>query len=649
MSQTSNPAPCRHSLLVRIMGRFLGSIGVALVVFPAAAAVQPIPLGPPVLVETYSRITTGPAGPSVAAGSGENYVVAWNGSGSVYTRTYDSGGAPRAAETVIGSSADSTYPEPDVSAGADGAFVAAWADHDRVVSQRFRVFGGPLGDVQPAAPLQASKQYTPAVARLATGGHVVVWGAFEEDRFREDLFGRRYGHRGLPLGPPFLIHRRRLLSQAYPDVAPLPDGGFVVVWQIFDIAGIPTRGIFLRFFDRLGRPRGPEIRVDSGTGGVQLNAKVAASSRTGETVVAWESHDSSGHGIFLRRFDGEGVPLGDEIQVNTTTLGYQVHPAVAISPQGDLVVVWNSNPVNSPVFRSELWARWFGRGGGAAGEELRVDLGTGAPWIPGVAMDGAGNFTVVWPDVDVSSGTARLLARRFAAPCDFGPAVALDEGRFQAEACWREPDRASGVALPFPLTSIAGAFWFFEADRPEVAVKVIDGRRINGHFWVYGTSLSSVQSLVRITDTETGEVRAYLSRPWELASFRDQEAFADGGPGSAPPDPSGGTAEPLLLQNGRFEVKATWQDDLGRQIDAPAVPVSQNTGYFWLADPENPFILVKILDTRPISSTAWVFIGAMSEVVTRVTITDTLTGKVLVYDKPAGLSRTLIDGFNFPL
>lgn len=36
-----------------------------------------------------------------------------------------------------------------------------------------------------------------------------------------------------------------------------------------------------------------------------------------------------------------------------------------------------------------------------------------------------------------------------------------------------------------PLTDESGAFWFFDPVNIEVTIKVLDGRPINGHFWVF--------------------------------------------------------------------------------------------------------------------------------------------------------------------
>jgi len=48
-------------------------------------------------------------------------------------------------------------------------------------------------------------------------------------------------------------------------------------------------------------------------------------------------------GIFARHFDAQGVPRGGELQVNTRTVDYQVAPDVAMDGGGDFVVVWDSD------------------------------------------------------------------------------------------------------------------------------------------------------------------------------------------------------------------------------------------------------------------------------------------------------------------
>lgn len=69
-----------------------------------------------------------------------------------------------------------------------------------------------------------------------------------------------------------------------------------------------------------------------------------AADSSGNFVVAWDSlyQDGSHRGVFGKRFNAAGSPLGSEFQVNTFTTGDQIGPAVAAGAAGDFVVAWNS-------------------------------------------------------------------------------------------------------------------------------------------------------------------------------------------------------------------------------------------------------------------------------------------------------------------
>ena len=76
-----------------------------------------------------------------------------------------------------------------------------------------------------------------------------------------------------------------------------------------------------------------------------------------------------------------------------------------------------------------------------------------------------------------------------------------------------------------PITSDTGSFWFFSNANLEVIVKVLDGRSVNGHFWVFYGALSNVEYTITVTDTETGAVRTYFNPQGQLASVADTSAF----------------------------------------------------------------------------------------------------------------------------
>src|SRR4029453_19669463 len=72
--------------------------------------------------------------------------------------------------------------------------------------------------------------------------------------------------------------------------------------------------------------------------------------------------------------------------------------------------------------------------------------------------------------------------------------LCLRDGRFAVEVDWHVPrDGSSGKAPKVNATNQSGYFWFFDADNLELVVKVLDGRPVNGHFWVFYGALSDVE------------------------------------------------------------------------------------------------------------------------------------------------------------
>ncbi|QQR72150.1 MAG: hypothetical protein IPJ17_11490 [Holophagales bacterium] len=103
--------------------------------------------------------------------------------------------------------------------------------------------------------------------------------------------------------------------------------------------------------------------------------------------------------------------------------------------------------------------------------------------------------------------------------------LCLQQGRFAVEASWRDFLGNEGTAQAGPHTLDSGTFWFFDDDNPELAVKMLDGRALNSHFWFYCGALSDVEYTLTVTDTLTGARRQYANRAGQLASFADVDAF----------------------------------------------------------------------------------------------------------------------------
>jgi hypothetical protein len=104
--------------------------------------------------------------------------------------------------------------------------------------------------------------------------------------------------------------------------------------------------------------------------------------------------------------------------------------------------------------------------------------------------------------------------------------LCLNGNRFKVEVAWRVASQGtggSGVAVP--LSGDTGYFWFFSSGNVELVVKAVDGRAVNGYFWIFYGALSDVEYTITVTDTSNGAVKTYTSPQGQMASRADTAAF----------------------------------------------------------------------------------------------------------------------------
>ena len=93
---------------------------------------------------------------------------------------------------------------------------------------------------------------------------------------------------------------------------------------------------------------------------------------------------------------------------------------------------------------------------------------------------------------------------------------------------WRSAGGDSGPGrVVDERTDDSGLFQFFGPENWEVLIKVLDGCRTNGRFWVLGASTTDLGYRIRVTDTVTDESRSYENEPGQPApAIVDTQAFS---------------------------------------------------------------------------------------------------------------------------
>jgi hypothetical protein len=104
--------------------------------------------------------------------------------------------------------------------------------------------------------------------------------------------------------------------------------------------------------------------------------------------------------------------------------------------------------------------------------------------------------------------------------------LCLNGGRFKVEVAWRVPSQGTGGSgTAVSLSGDTGYFWFFSSGNVELIVKALDGRAVNGHYWIFYGALSDVEYTITVTDTSNGSVKTYSNPQGNMASVADTNAF----------------------------------------------------------------------------------------------------------------------------
>lgn len=302
-------------------------------------------------------------------------------------------------------------------------FVVVWETEDDIVTsddvfiRAFDNTGAPRGPQRRANTTTAGAQDTSAVAVDAAGNVMAVWESVGQDASAIAVIGRMFDSDASPVGTEFRLNVYEDLAQDEPTVTAGAPGKFVAAWESTGQDGSQS-GIYARMFNTTGVPMSNEFRVNSFTLGSQARPAIA-SDAAGNFVVVWHSanQDGSAAGVFGQRFNASGAPLGTEFQVNTFTTGPQDETAVAVDGFGNFVVVWESGSATQSQDGSAggIYGQRFDSAGARLGTEFHVSTYTILNQDDvAVAAAADGSFIVSWESVLQDGSDPGVYAQRYA-------------------------------------------------------------------------------------------------------------------------------------------------------------------------------------------------------------------------------------------
>jgi hypothetical protein len=334
----------------RVSCAALATILVALAGAPPTRAQQATPDGDPFLVNGPTVTDGGQEDPDISR-TGSGYVIVWESDAEVneviWGQRYDDDGN-RVGNNFAVSLFDESQIDPVVSRADD--FVVVWqnTNGNNIWGQRFDAQGDKAGiQFQVNNVVTENEQELPAIASDDQGNFVVVYESFDFADDGDEIVGHRFSNIGERQGTEFLVNFIIDDDQQDPSVGRQPGGSFLVAWESDDGEGLgENSGIWAQVFNANGdKLNPPEFRVNQFAEGNQESPDVGA--WPGGYVVTWVHEDEAGRGVWARRFDSNGDPLGGNFLVNTIQDLDQRDPAVSVFDGGEFVIVWQDDDFGS--------------------------------------------------------------------------------------------------------------------------------------------------------------------------------------------------------------------------------------------------------------------------------------------------------------
>jgi hypothetical protein len=370
----------------------------------------------------------------ITAGANKGgYVIVWEGvaagdaDGGNYAQLYNAAGQKVGGETLVNTFTTGNQSAAAVAALSDGGFVVTWramgqdtADSWGIYAQRFNASGVAVGTETLVNTTLPTHDLNSQVIALADGGYVIGWR--NDISSASDVAMQRYDASGTRIGGETLVNAYAG-GQSFIEGCALADGGWVMLWA--DNGPGDSVGIFTQRYAASGVTVGGPVLVNTTTAENQTSGSITGLA-DGGYVVHWNSNlqDGSGQGAYSQRYDANGLKVGAETLVNTSTTSNQYSQDNIALADGGWVATWLSSHGDGTTY--DVYQQRYNADGSKSGSETLVNSTTALDQTSvSAASLTDGGWIVSWSGNGTQTGNADsdgVFSQRYAADgSKFGP------------------------------------------------------------------------------------------------------------------------------------------------------------------------------------------------------------------------------------
>ncbi|MCB9220051.1 MAG: T9SS type A sorting domain-containing protein [Ignavibacteriales bacterium] len=270
--------------------------------------------------------------------------------GDIYMQFLDKNMQPFRGEILVNDSTIGDQKNPQIASNKNGDFIIVWSSFENNNSQNiydikakfFPIEQSFISDEFIVNSYRINSQIKPQVAINDNREFIIVWESWFQDGSDRGIYAQRFNYLMEKIGSEFLVNTTTQFSQAKPVVKYYNDGRFIITWESWNEAE-KGYNLFAKVYDKDGNVLKDEFLINSYTDNYQWFADISISSKNIIDLVwcSWEQDGYDG-GIYLRSFDENYNPIGEEILVNSSTEFYQWLPKIKRFEDDKKVIVWSS-------------------------------------------------------------------------------------------------------------------------------------------------------------------------------------------------------------------------------------------------------------------------------------------------------------------
>jgi Ca2+-binding RTX toxin-like protein len=259
-------------------------------------------------------------------------------------RVFNADGTPAGNDFIVNTVRGGNQRDVATTALSDGRYVVTWSSGAATAEVKARVYnanGTAVGAEFTVNSTAARAQTTPQIDALSNGRFIVTWISNDSAATSEDVRGRIFESNGRAVGTDFKINTSGPFDDTEVAVTSLGGGRFAVVWKSNEGSVANTTDIRARFYDDNGKALSKDFIVNT----TRVNAQELPSLTQladGRVLMVWDGEETGGTGFDIRGrlFTREGVAIGSDFVINSSTAELQDFPSVTAMRDGRAMIVW---------------------------------------------------------------------------------------------------------------------------------------------------------------------------------------------------------------------------------------------------------------------------------------------------------------------